>query len=259
MSHHSAARLHGLYLPSRLLKDERLHVSLPMKSGRIRRAGVAGHRSRHQKRIITFQGVRVSSPVRTVLEMTPYLNEDELVILGDQLVRIPRARFERRTEPFISLEAWSLLASSQKFIKKAALLTSIAQVRVGSDSPWETRLRLAIVRAGLPEPELQVMADPDNPYSPSADSGYRPFRIAVHYDGATHYDPDTCARDQRRDGTFESLSWRNIKCSANDARNGFREVIPQIISAFYFQATRLGLRVPADVRKRALDLGLTAA
>lgn len=259
MSHHSAARLHQLFLPSRLLRDETLHVTLPMKAGRIRRKGVVGHRSRHQKMIVQFRGVRVSSPVRTVLELAPYLGEDELVILGDQLVRIPRARFDRRTDPFISLEAWSKLAGSQKFVKKAALLKSIEQVRVGSDSPWETRLRLAIVRAGLPEPELQVMADPDDPYSPTADMGYRPFRIAVHYDGATHYDADTYARDQRRVGTFESLSWRNIKCSAIDARNGFRDVIPEIIRAFYFQADRLGRPVPLEIRKSAEKQGLAAA
>lgn len=248
VSHVSAARLFGLYLPDSLKKDEQLHVSVPMNSGRIRRQGVVGHRSRNHEFITEVRGVRVSMPHRAVLEMSRELDEESLIILGDQLVRNPYERYEKRTEPYIPLARWLALASSQKTPGKQALKRSLEFVRVGSDSPKETLLRLALVDYGLPEPELQVRAEPTDRRSPTADMGYKQFRIAVHYDGSTHYHADSYAKDQRRDSTFEKLSWRNIKCSNDDARRDFAHVHIEVTQAFYFQSRRFGIPLPPEVR-----------
>ena len=47
-------------------------------------------------------------------------------------------------------------------------------------------LRLAMVDAGLPEPNLQLTLRSGDPLSPSADLGYRAQRLAIQYDGGHH-------------------------------------------------------------------------
>ena len=77
---------------------------------------------------------------------------------------------------------------------------------LGADSAPETLLRLAMLDAGLPEPELQLTLW-DGPMAPSADAGYRARRIALQYDGAHHLDEVQRHSDRRRDKAFEAAGW----------------------------------------------------
>lgn len=248
LSHTTAARLQGLFIPERLRKDHRLHVTVPFGASPVRRRGVAGYRSRNQDRLTFVDGVRISSHVRSVLEISSLLTVQELVILGDQLVRIPRPGFENRTGAHISLDDWGALTMSAKLPKKENLLRSLAHVRVGADSPPETLLRLRLVESGYPEPELQIPAIPENKYSPTADMGYQKFRIALHYDGAVHYSASSFAKDQNRDHAFDSRGWKNIRCSAADAKAGFLPVLPRLFDAFMSQAQRLDMPLPPQIQ-----------
>ena len=57
----------------------------------------------------------------------------------------------------------------------------------GSASPGETRLRLALVRAGLPEPELNVrLYGVDGRYLGKPDIVYRRQRVVFEYEGDGH-------------------------------------------------------------------------
>ncbi|MDX5317908.1 MAG: hypothetical protein LPK38_00895, partial [Actinomycetes bacterium] len=89
----------------------------------------------------------------------------------------------------------------------------------------ETHLRLALVGAGLPEPELQVKLDPEDPHSPVADLGYRGARIAIDYDGATHLTSEQQSRDIRRSRAFTLAGWRHVTANCDDAAEGFRTVV----------------------------------
>jgi hypothetical protein len=89
--------------------------------------------------------------------MAELLSVDEIVAMGDACVRVPRPEFEGRDLPLCSIADLQRMIDRHKGkrgIRKAK--EAIKLVRVGSDSPQETLLRLAIVRAGLPEPELNV-------------------------------------------------------------------------------------------------------
>ena len=88
--------------------------------------------------------------------------------------------------------------------------------------------RLALVAEGLPEPELQVKLDPSDRRSPAADLGYRRYRIAVQYDGATHLTREQQSRDNRRDEAFLSAGWAYFKVNADDLAEGFESVIARI-------------------------------
>jgi hypothetical protein len=226
VSHVTAALIHGLLLPDKL-DTTTPHVSRPAPASRPRGAGVRGHRAHlHDGELIEIDGVKVSTPARAWLELASLLSLDDLISVGAQLVRIPRQAFEGRSEPHATTAALLELVERHPRmpgVKRAR--AALALIRVGSDSPMETKVRLALVRAGLPEPELQIALDPTDKYTQRADLGYRDGRIAIQYDGAVHLTTEQQTRDNRRDTAFNMAGWRYIKVNKQDAAEGFRSLI----------------------------------
>jgi len=230
VSHESAALLTHLGLPPWLGNGETVHLSKPHGLPRVRRAGVTGHRVHVLVGEVTeLDGIPVSSPSRTWLDMAHQLPLPYVVAMGDQLIRMPRPGLEDRSEPYANKEGLRLMVRqhpNMKGVAKARL--ALEEMRVGADSFPETFLRLGIMDAGLPEPELQLRLDPHNPWSPSADLGYRRFRIAVQYDGAPHLTRERQTLDNRRDEAFTNAGWSYFKANANDLAEGFAGLILRI-------------------------------
>ncbi|MCX2750202.1 hypothetical protein OOZ51_20680 [Arthrobacter sp. MI7-26] len=230
VSHESAAVLTQLGLPPWLGGDETVHLSKPHELPRVRRTGVTGHRVRVLPGEVTeIDGIPVSSPPRIWLDLAHQLPLRYVIAMGDQLIRMPRPGLERRTEPYASKEVLRILVRrhpNMKGVEKARL--ALEDMRVGADSFPETFLRLAMLDAGLPEPELQLRLDPDDLWSLSADLGYRRFRIAVQYDGAPHLTREQQTRDNRRDEAFTSSGWSYFKANAHDLAEGFTSLIVRI-------------------------------
>ncbi|WAH96006.1 hypothetical protein [Arthrobacter sp. MMS18-M83] len=230
VSHESAAVLTRLGLPPWLGSSETVHLSKPHELPRVRRTGVTGHRVRVLPGEVTeLDGIPVSSPSRTWLDLAHQLPLRYVIAMGDQLIRMPRPGLEGRAGPYANKERLRLLVRqhpNMKGVEKARL--ALEDMRVGADSFPETFLRLAMLDAGLPEPELQLRIDPDDLWSPSADLGYRRFRIAVQYDGAPHLTREQQTRDNRRDEAFTSAGWSYFKANANDLAEGFSDLIVRI-------------------------------
>jgi hypothetical protein len=230
VSHETAAVLTLLGLPPWLGDCASIHLSKPHELPRVRRAGVVGHRVRcHPGELTDVDGIPVTAPPRTWLDLAAVLPLNYLIALGDQIIRIPRPGLEQRSEPYAEKEGLRLLIRqhpNMKGVQKARL--ALEEMRVGADSFPETFLRLAILDARLPEPELQVKLDPSDRRSPAADLGYRRYRIAVQYDGATHLTREQQSRDNRRDEAFLSAGWAYFKVNADDLAEGFESVIARI-------------------------------
>lgn len=232
VSHQTAAELTMLGLPPWMDCDT-VHLSKPHELPRVRRAGVIGHRV-HVIRgeIGECDGIPVSLPPRTWLDLAGVLPLRYVIAMGDQLIRFPRANFEGRTSPYAYKEGLRLLIRqhpNMKGVEKAR--QALDEMRVGADSYPETFLRLAMLDAHLPEPELQVRLDPQDPWSPAADLGYRRFRIALQYDGAHHLSREQQSRDNRRDEAFNNAGWSYFKVNADDLDEGFQSVISRVKSA----------------------------
>lgn len=201
ISHQSAAVLHKLWLPRHMTEFPGMHLSKPRSLPEVRRRGVISHNVHvlpHE--IQELEGVRISTPARTWLDLARYLSLRDLVAMGDQLVRWPRSALEIQQTPFSTPSALAEMLkshSNMQGIRMARL--ALEQVRIGSDSPPETFLRLALVDAGLAEPELQVSLDPEIEGSPQSDLGYRRWKIAIQYDGGHHLTPQQQSSDNRRD------------------------------------------------------------
>ena len=240
ISHVSAAKVQGLWLPARLLNDDRIHLSQPPEPHvRERRDGVCGHRvSVRPTDLTTSNSLRLTTPARTWLDVASSCTVRELIVLGDQLVRHPYPRFEGRTQPHASpADLKNLLAETKGTAGRRRCLTALTWIRVGADSVQETLLRLALIRAGLPEPELQVPALPGSKGSPRTDLGYPGLKIAIQYEGDTHFTPQQQRADQRRDNIFLAEGWVVLRFNVEDAREGFRYAVKQVRATLAARAT----------------------
>ncbi|KRE80331.1 hypothetical protein [Arthrobacter sp. Soil763] len=233
ISHLTAAVLLGLWLPSWFAGCWELHLSKSKALPQVRRAGVVGHTVlAFADEVMVWEGIRISTPARTWLDLARMVPLEDLVAVGDQLVRQPRPGLEQRTEPWATvpqLKAMLVRHPKLQGIVKARLAADL--IRAGADSAPETFLRLALTAAGLPEPELQVRIVPGDPYSPAADLGYRKRRIAVQYDGGHHLTREQQSRDIRRDEAFIAAGWRYFKLNADDLQGGFRAAVRRVGAA----------------------------
>ena len=227
VSHRSAAAIQGLWIPRWLDDHELLHLSKPAHRPRVRRQGVVGHRVRIRPgEIHDLDGLLITSPGRTWLDLGAELTPATLVALGDQLIRRPRPEFEGgRVEPFETFQSLAeMLAAHPKMKGVGRCREALADMRIGSDSPAETALRLALMAHGFPEPVLQYRLNPDDPLSPTADQAYVKPRIALQYDGEHHQDPEQQLRDRRRDSAFAREDWAVVIATAEDLRDDFARV-----------------------------------
>ena len=83
----------------------------------------------------------------------------------------------------------------------------------GAESPQETRLRLLLVRAGLPRPETQIAL---RELRIRVDMGWREWRVAVEYDGVQHWsDRRQRSWDIERIALLEEAGWVVVRVSAD--------------------------------------------
>lgn len=206
LSHQSAARALGIWLPPRLGSEHLARITLDGREWSVTHA------------------------TRLWLDLGPHLGADEKVTLGDHLVH----RAERDSGGgalFLAGLREAIEATPSCRNHRRRLRAAVERVRVGAHSPQETRLRLALITAGLPEPDLQIEVwDPEFSLRrpASADLGYEEARLALHYDGGHHGRDRQIDRDVQRNAAFERRGFRNITVSSSDGHNGYVRVIREV-------------------------------
>lgn len=99
--------------------------------------------------MVQLHGFAVTSPARTWLDLASLLGLEDLVIAGDFLVCEYNRGFGRPRQPVVSLEALSEYISRKRRVPGLVLARkALPLLRVGVDSPPETRLRLMLQSAG---------------------------------------------------------------------------------------------------------------
>jgi very-short-patch-repair endonuclease len=107
---------------------------------------------------------------------------------------------------------------------------SLSAVRAGTDSLPETHLRLAVVEAGFPEPEVNHMVV-INGRRRYLDLSWPARRVALEYHGAQHFsDPIEVRRDVSRRGELQQQGWSIVECTASDL-DGPRSLFARIAAA----------------------------
>lgn len=242
-SHLTAAEL--LSLPRRLRKENPSmhHIIRPEGEAHLDRPHVIVHRMKlYEDEITTVQGIPVTTPERTWLDMAELLSVDELVALGDNCVRVPRADLEGRDTPHCDISDLQRMIDRHKGkrgIRKAK--EAIKLIRVGADSPQESLLRLAIVRAGLPEPELNVpIIDAEGTRQHQPDLSYRRYKIGIEYEGEQHGDELQIVRDIARSERYTALGWTEVRISKRHMHDDAKAAVAKVRAALLQAGWRPG-------------------
>jgi hypothetical protein len=196
-SHASAARVYDLPVPT--IADE--HVSVRQAGHRRRHRGVQAHVGRHgATRVVS--GVRVTEPLMLFVEMAELLTLVDLVVLGDAMVR-------RR---FFTPEALVRFCADVRHKVASRARRAAAYVRRDVDSPMETRLRMLIVLAGLPEPVVNLkVRDESGEVIRKYDLSYPAVKVAVEFNGKVHVlVPGAWEADLERRDAIDDSEWRLV-------------------------------------------------
>jgi hypothetical protein len=161
------------------------------------------------------------------------LSVANLVVIADHMVRIPRPWLEARTQPYASIDSLRELVSRhphKRGIRQARL--ALEQCRIGADSPQETRLRLALVRAGLPEPAVnQPIRDASGAVLHFPDLSYEEYKVAIEYEGETHSSPGQVAKDISRAEAAMAAGWEEVRISTRHTSDGAQAAVAKVRAA----------------------------
>ncbi|MDT7565984.1 MAG: hypothetical protein QOG76_4608 [Pseudonocardiales bacterium] len=165
-----------------------------------------------QDDVIAVGGCRVTTAIRTAWDLARRLRLVEAVVAVDALARhggfAPSELLGRRAQE-----------PGARGCRRLDEVVRLADPR--AESPPETRLRVALVRAGFPRPSVQhEIADEFGFPLARVDLAYLDARLAIEYDGAVHFDSDRAERDRRRDADLAGQGWETVRLTRYDVGEG---------------------------------------
>ena len=152
------------------------------------------------------------------------MTDDELIVAGDHLLRrrLPDAEFAE-------------LVASAAAVRpgRARLRAALISIRPGTESPMESRLRLTIVAAGLPEPVIgHVIVDATGGFVATPDLAYIEEKVAIEYEGDIHRtNPHVYAADIDRRELMEAAGWIVIRVVAHHLSHNRLSLVARIREA----------------------------
>ena len=202
VSHFTAARLWHGAVPD----NPNVHLSFTRDVG----TGISGiklHRFSRPMAVSRRHGLAVTTPEQTLLHLARPLDLVELVACADQFVR------RRMTTPE-DLGHFARQYGGQGSML-AARAAELSRERV--DSVSETRVRLLMVLARLPEPVVNhpiLRADGTVEYR--LDLSFPEHLLAIEYDGRWHDTPEQRVLDQARRADLAGRGWRFVVLRSDD-------------------------------------------
>lgn len=149
--------------------------------------------------------IRVTSPLRTAWDLATLEPIATAVGYLDGMSRSGRldvARFRK------------LVCESRGRWGARRATTAAELIDARSESPPESWVRVACVRAGLPAPVPQYVVLADGVFLGRVDLAWPEMRLIVEYEGSYHFDDLQIARDEQRYRRLVAAGWRVIRLSA---------------------------------------------
>jgi hypothetical protein len=199
----TAAWLHGLDMPP----CEPIEVTIPKPIGGDRRSGASVRRAAlAADEIVTRRGFPTTSALRTLVDLGGGDSLTEGVVAADMFLR-------SRLVKVADLRTYVADHPAARGIARLRRVVDLAEPK--TESPMETRLRLLLVLAGLPRPEVQIpLRDYEGHHLGRPDLLYRVQRLAIEYDGGNHR--DRLVEDDRRQNGLVSAGFRLLRFTAPD-------------------------------------------
>ena len=164
-----------------------------------------------EEEVCVIDGMRVTTPVRTAVDLARRYPLDTAVAAVDALARATRlevAEIEHAVRQYPGRQG------------QGRALKAISLVDRGAESPRETWLRLIVVRAGYPRPTTQLPVY--NEYGALigvVDLGWRGPKIAMEYEGKHHrMSRERFDKDVRRIDELLEQRWIVIRVTAMDTQ-----------------------------------------
>jgi hypothetical protein len=187
--------------------------------------------------VTTAAGCRLTNPTRTAWDLARRLPTVEAVVAVDALARVGRfdpaellARRDR--EP------------GARGCRRLADVVALADPR--AESPMETRLRVALVRVGLPpEPRFPVR-DEYGFVLARVDLAYPAAKLAVEYDGSTHFDRRRAELDHERDTLLAGHGWLTQRVNRTGMGLTLVQTVTQVHRLLVLRAPRRYAHVELD-------------
>lgn len=216
-SHSTAAALWGMPLPFH--PDERLHVSAVPPAREPRTEGVVGHRTMVPSDGITLLAdLPIATRVETWAQLGSLIPFEDLVAAGDWALS--------RGDSISDLDEAARRARRRGAV---ALREALEFVRPGAESPRETAVRLVLVQAGLPEPELNwTLCTAHGVFVARLDMAFPDQRVAVEYDGRQHAAADQFRRDADRWRAIADEGWTLIRILAHHLDTPMQHIVAPV-------------------------------
>ena len=186
--------------------------------------GLLVHRDRlAPEEIRLVDGLRVTTPLRTAFDLARWLHPVEGVVAVDALAN--RHLFH----PDLLLHLGARHRGLRGVDRLPEVLTHATR---WSGSPMESRLRMIIVGAGLPCPELQwVVQDVAARTAIWLDMAWPELKIAIEYEGGGHAAPEVVLRDVGRYTSLVDDRWRIYRYTKFEVYREPRKIITQLTRA----------------------------
>ena len=171
--------------------------------------------------VVWRDGFPVTSPARTCFDLAARLGLAEAVAAIDMALHGGVISLEHFGEYVARHEGIAGVVKARKVLE---------HLEPKSESPMESRLRMLLVRAGLPRPEAQVtLRDRQGGFVARVDLYYPGARLAVEYDGGQHRDQLT--EDNRRQNRLHEIGVTVLRYTAPDLKERPNQVVDQVRTA----------------------------
>jgi hypothetical protein len=222
-SHETAAAIWGAPLPLQFdvhgevagPNDLELHVCAIGPTPVPRAAGVTRHKTYASYTVRSeHDGLRVPSPAATWIQLG-HLQLQDVVAAGDYFCRKWRKGYGRpdtTREPLATIEELRAMLELGRRRGAATLRTALELIREDSWSPRESIVRVILVTAGLPEPQLNVDVFDDGRFLGCVDMVYPEQKVGIEYVGMLH--GKTWAEDVERIARLRAAGWNVLEVAA---------------------------------------------
>ncbi|MGY1747303.1 type IV toxin-antitoxin system AbiEi family antitoxin [Blastococcus sp. SYSU D00695] len=158
--------------------------------------------------VTTWAGVRVTTPLRTALDLARVEPADEAVVCLDRFLQQTRR---------VGLDELRAAAAALTGPGCRRVRAAVARADGLAESPQETRTRLCLHASGLPRPTAQYrVLDASGTFVARVDLAWPEARVAVEYEGTWHGRPQQVGRDRRRLNALTAAGWTVVFVTAED-------------------------------------------
>ena len=168
-------------------------------------------------------GVRCTSPLRTAYDLARLDDRVEAVVGVDRLANA------HRFNPDLLLHFGAHYRGARGNDRIPEVL---ARATPYAGSPMETRLRLLIVDAGLPRPQVQwVVQDELARTAVWLDLAWPEYKIGIEYEGEVHATPEVVLRDAGRYTRLVDRDWRIYRYTKYDVHSERERIVAELARA----------------------------